>query len=845
MESSLIPEWAQRFLNDIEKEVSVLKEKWNDLRDSNNQKISSFYEIKAKKEAELRLKLHNETTNYNNKIMQLRASSTSAEDLFHKNKEALMKRLQDIEKEVQEKSDLLLDLKKKEESLMKDIKDSKLKEQNLDRKILELQTKTGLKNILQTENPQYPSVPPNKFLIEDPNTKASISPSTEIGRLIVEDRKKALSELFLCNKQTPFIAIVYHLGIIGEDIGEAMLLNIIKLHEYYGLEQKLFEYLFNFEVTNSKSLHDITSYHSISSKVFELYGIRCATNYLKDTVRHIILEIVQDNRKFIIDPEVVIDQKIIEVNINYIKDIVNKIITSIDKSHDNVPIQFRQLCNIFKKTLSKRYPQDHLTALSFLVFNSFICKAIQYPRNFNLEIKDVGEHSQKYLDIISLTISKIATGTFFSENHLVSINSIIADTLSLSKKFIINICKPNDKCIYSTVVPVHANIVVDEQLKLLYHIPPVALLKIREELERLDKKIYKVKLTYFLHEILKLCADHLMDLPTKQFTLDNPFVIGFIEFIVDKDQSFLDALSTMISQKMVDGDKVAKLVIPLLLYRDQSGERVENYLKNVVRKETFSVNQGSKHNNIRMLSGYGAHIYSEFTRLTAREFIVNVLNFIIDLYRKGRLGKIEKKSFPIYKSIIDIIIKSLPLLPQSIWRIHNFFSKQIVDIGTPFLLQKFIVRMIEQVELVFPGIFQSAKEQERFFKKTQYLIDFLNSLYGDTIAREEKISQDIINFIKSTEEELSKSMEVWTQNSANSDIQVNPKLTWQDVRIGLVTLLELANKEFESFEVVLSKQLHKDIIFDLSSLFWSLGQKPGPRMSDLELRIQQKKLEKK
>lgn len=846
MEETSIPQWAYTLLEDIEKETNGLKERHLELKSSTDKKERSFEELKSKKEAEMRLKLHIETTRYNNIISQKKDSKRQdPQYTLNHNREIMTAKIQEIDRQYEIYLDDMRKLKKAEDSIRKDIKDAQQKDLELSQKLQKLHKDHGESSTTEKVKQHYPSLPSSVFLTNR-DTQSQLKYSsihTEIARMVLSDRKAAIFDLVFHPKKYFIHALLRSRHEIGPVLFHKLLNELIKMHEYHGKELELFAFIFSQEINQSGGPNDVLKSDSVSSTIFEIYGLRCASKYLKDTIRSIIMKVIQDDKEYCIDEDRLPIGEDLASNRTQLKDICSQILKSLSLSSSKIPYQFRLLSECLKQCVMRRYPNEWSKILSFHIF-SFISQAVASPDKYNLEINDIGLNARKCLGTLSKILENVSIGNHFQEEKMLAFNDIVAECIGIVKKYILDMFKPSQRNMWSTLVPTHSQVVVLEVVKVFHELSSPSVLKIMEELLLLDKGVYKHKNTYFQHELLSISADQLLGLSPKQFTLENYFVMGFIEFIVHKDQSFLDAITTMVSQKMIDGSKVSKLVVPLLLYRDQSGERIESFLRNVMRKDMLSMSQGmSKCGISRMVGGFGSQVYSDYAGLVARDFISSILNQFIEVFRKGRLGKLDKKSIPTLKILVDIIVRSLKKLPKTIWRVHNFFSKQLVDVSKTFMLLYLIAPAIQNPDIFCPGVLNS-KELEKYKIKTQAIVDFLIALaLGQPSTKgEDKHTQELIQLLKPIETELIESIDAWVQDTQIENDQASPKLTWSEVRSGLITLLNHADNDYESFEVVLCKQVESDTIFQLSDLFWAVSQKPGPRSKNLEIRLSKQNL---
>lgn len=839
MEGGSIPQWAHSFLQDIEQEGRILRERHLELKTNIDKKMISFEDLKSKKEAEMRLKLHLETTHYNNLITKKKESNKGIDSRTLNSKDAMMVKIQQIDKQYEQHLEEMKRLKSQEEALIRNIKEAKLKETTLNLKLQTLHKQSGLQFSADKMKQQYPNPPDIHYLLEDKlGASKSRSTHTEIARMVLDNRRAAVFDLAFHSKKQFIVALLKSKESIGEPHFQNILYEMIRLYEYYGKEMELFDFIFQYEINHSKGPNDLLKKDNASTKVFELYGTKCASNYLKDTIRSYVLRIIQDDKAHIIDPDQIPPGEDLKTNIIQLKTYASQILKSLSASVQKIPFQFKLLTDTMKQAVTRRYPNEWSRILSFHIF-TFIAQAIGEPEKHNLEVSDIGLNSRRCLRCVARIIEYVSVGIHFQEEHMLPLNEVVSESIGIVKKYTLDICKQSDHQTWSTLVPSHSQIVIGELIKHFQELSPLALNRVMEELNLLDSQIFKHKCSFFQHELLSISTDQLLGIPSKSFVLENHFVMGFIEFIVDKDQSFLDAITTMVSQKMIDGAKVSKLVVPLLLYRDQSGERIESLLRNVMRKEMLSLNQGgSKSGTHRMLGGFGAQLYCDYASLVSRKFLSSIVTLIIELFRKRKIGKLEKKSLSTFKSIVDVICESLSKLPKSIWRIHNFFSKQLLDIGIPFMLQYLIIPCLENLEELFPGHL-TPREMEKYKTKINYITDFLHSIASSQpiVKADDKHTQEITQFMKSVETEIGERVDSWISNADAEFDASNHKLTWSEVRTGLIALLTQANSDYESFEVVLSKQVEKDIFFSLQDLFWAISQKPGLRTNNLELRL--------
>ncbi|KAJ3449609.1 hypothetical protein M0812_05763 [Anaeramoeba flamelloides] len=149
-------------------------------------------------------------------------------------------------------------------------------------------------------------------------------------------------------------------------------------------------------------------------KYIHLYNLP----YLRKTISQLVLEHCLSGNSFEINPELIASKEIFKENLKNLLTYFEKFINSIFGSIKQIPQNLQLVCSYIRQEVQYRFPNSILVGVGILFFHNFYCLAIKNSINFGLITNDIPTKAQEGLNIVSIIIEKLATGSMFGKEKL-------------------------------------------------------------------------------------------------------------------------------------------------------------------------------------------------------------------------------------------------------------------------------------------------------------------------------------------------------------------------------------------------------------------------------------------
>lgn len=138
------------------------------------------------------------------------------------------------------------------------------------------------------------------------------------------------------------------------------------------------------EVEKADAPLEILRRNCVATKILSLFAHNKGIEYLKLTLGSFINEIVENPDLYVFEsnPDKIADGDSLETNFNKCEFTLKKLIGSLQKSVDNVPIELRRICNTIAVAVAPKFSgtkDNSITAISAFFFLRFICPALVTP----------------------------------------------------------------------------------------------------------------------------------------------------------------------------------------------------------------------------------------------------------------------------------------------------------------------------------------------------------------------------------------------------------------------------------------------------------------------------------
>ncbi|KAJ6229568.1 ras gtpase-activating protein [Anaeramoeba flamelloides] len=195
--------------------------------------------------------------------------------------------------------------------------------------------------------------------------------------------------------------------------------------------------------------------NDVNQKVIHRYLDNLGKEYLKKTLRPIILELLNSNLTFEIDPFHLTENQDLQRNLSNIKKYFKKFLDRIFESVPFVPPEIKIICNYYKEVTLIKYPDKVMQAIGGFIFLRLFCPGIVTPMKSGIITETVPTQTRRGLMLISSAIQCLSSGITFNKvrEHMIPLNEDIVKNYPRRTEFLTKLADISDLNIDDYFIP--------------------------------------------------------------------------------------------------------------------------------------------------------------------------------------------------------------------------------------------------------------------------------------------------------------------------------------------------------------------------------------------------------
>jgi hypothetical protein len=188
--------------------------------------------------------------------------------------------------------------------------------------------------------------------------------------------------------------------------------------------------------------------NTFSVGLMSAFAHEVGRGYLKLVLGPLLHQILTSGRSYEINPEKAeggpIDEDTIDNNTMNLIEACGAYVDSIVKSLPDVPLELRRVCTMLRQFVQVKFPNSVNTCVGGFFFLRFLTPAVVSPEGFGVQNQDepISIEARRPLILISKTLQQISNEMYFSEDHMMSLNSFITENIPAFQQFFQDICSP-------------------------------------------------------------------------------------------------------------------------------------------------------------------------------------------------------------------------------------------------------------------------------------------------------------------------------------------------------------------------------------------------------------------
>ena len=124
--------------------------------------------------------------------------------------------------------------------------------------------------------------------------------------------------------------------------------------------------------------------------------------------------------------------------------ITQKILVSITKSVDGMPLQMRELAGLLRIKCEEKFPDTRYTSVGGYIFLRYFCPSLISPENYGLSSKKLDASSRRMFILIAKILQNLANDVEFGakERHMSQLNELITQNKEKIRQYFDEVAKP-------------------------------------------------------------------------------------------------------------------------------------------------------------------------------------------------------------------------------------------------------------------------------------------------------------------------------------------------------------------------------------------------------------------
>jgi len=188
------------------------------------------------------------------------------------------------------------------------------------------------------------------------------------------------------------------------------------------------------EVAGAASESTLFRSNSMASKMLKFYSKLVGLQYLWNTLSNDIFLLMERTKgeeaadfTFELDPVIKPDEEDVRVNKYQLLLTAQKVLSTIIRSLDEVPVEFRVICTHLGREVHNRFPNSKYTAIGGFIFLRFFNPAINLPESYGLSRHPPSKEARRVFVLITKTLQSLSNSIKLGgkEPYMVVLNDFI------------------------------------------------------------------------------------------------------------------------------------------------------------------------------------------------------------------------------------------------------------------------------------------------------------------------------------------------------------------------------------------------------------------------------------
>lgn len=451
----------------------------------------------------------------------------------------------------------------------------------------------------------------------------------------------------------------------------------------------LLQYVISQEVQKTDDIGNLFRNNSISSRMISAYGRLVGHEYLRNTLKPVIDDIIYQNIALEVDPMKLLGDKVeaqrdsiyfpskeIDANARELIRLVSTLLHAIIKTRDAAPPEFMEICALIKEIVGAKFENWKIGVGGFLFLRLYCPVIFLPPKDFGYENDKTKPEAKRTLVLVSKILQNLANFNSNSQDMVMKpFNSFILDNIPVIENYFLSMAIKPEK---STPTKQNYQLrnLMEGVLKSIVSIES----RILPYLQRYPSNLFVQQWTFSKSSKLLAVYNDIAALNTPLYDIKQPVVKDFLDAIILEPKISSALLETVISMKFMASEleEIATSFVTLFEVRNSSPTLIEQAIKFECEQESHTV-----YTFPTSLSGFLFYKICQYRCKIALKAAFG--QKVVEMARNiDSLMKTEVL-IDIGNGFLNAIIAFLKLVPVSIWKICSTIASN-PNLGGKYIL---------------------------------------------------------------------------------------------------------------------------------------------------------------
>ncbi|KAJ3451571.1 ras gtpase-activating protein [Anaeramoeba flamelloides] len=260
--------------------------------------------------------------------------------------------------------------------------------------------------------------------------------NTELFQKLLKISKQIFGK-YLLDQDLEYVISIFDPNNVREFI-EPLSSDLFYLFESIGLSLPIIQVAISHEIERCKEPKYLFRSTDMATKLLMKYTKVYGEDFLKSSLKMMIVRLCSSDLDFEIDPFVISDEERLKQNLKNLNTHFVTLIEHMFQCVTKMPKGIKFICHFLQMKVKEKFGKSSLISVAGFIFLRWLCPAIVSPHNFEIVSFIPSERSRRGLVLLSSMAQNLASKTLFGETraYMQPLNQTIIDFFDQRKLFL-------------------------------------------------------------------------------------------------------------------------------------------------------------------------------------------------------------------------------------------------------------------------------------------------------------------------------------------------------------------------------------------------------------------------